>query len=148
MNPLVRPALLKLALAAVLFAAISMAMEVIVSTFTGDGLAVASLVSSGIALVLVIVLLVVVVQAYRSVSACVAQAGERLGDRLEGSGKVLIAFTLWFLAGLPMGLVTAARLALNGAEGDDFKMVLVQLGITVVLTVFSWLRFHNHLARR
>ncbi len=143
MNALVRSALLRLLAASLLYAAATVLMDVTVASFTGDALTAVSVASTVVALALFVVVVLFEVRAYRAVSECAQDAGNRVGERFEGSGKVLLALTLWFAGGLPMNLVSLGRGAMVGASSTGMEPLFLQLGVTVVLVAFCWLRLHD-----
>ena len=75
------------------------------------------------------------VRVYRALTgACDAEP--EMGD------KMLLGAALWFLGGLPQAFVTLLR-TVAIAGGLDDKQTLIQIGVTLALTLLAWPRYRD-----
>ena len=133
-----RGALVRLCAMALVYASASMLLEVTVASLEADMAVAASTFSLIVTVVLLAALVISEIHAYRAVVAA-GDVEPEMGD------KVLLAATLWFGGGLPMCIVSVVRQLTGFVQIADPQVVYVQLGLSVVLMLLSWLRFARDL---
>lgn len=133
-----RSALARVEVVALASAAVTAGAEAIVGGLAVEAAEAASIATLGAVAALTVILVVLEVKAWRAVvAAC--------GSEPAGTDKVILAGALWFGGGLPLALVSAARV-LGGA--GDARSVLVQLGVSAAFVVLAALRFLPELRGR
>ena len=130
-----RRSLLALAGVACAYAGMLVLMEATTGAVSASLVPVVSSISFLVSIAGIALLIAFEVRAYRAlIGAC--------ADGPEMSDKVLLGAALWFLGGLPQAIVALLRtVAFTGTV--DAKQTLIQIGVTLALTLLAWPRYRD-----